>query len=69
MSKCDTSVSLVYKDAAAVIASHVYDGAQEADGWAAMPPPWKGRALVWICHWWSVIILPNFQEKINYNPC
>lgn len=32
MSICDTSVSLIYKDAAAAIASHVHDGAQEANG-------------------------------------
>lgn len=67
MSICDTSVSLIYKDAA--IALQVHDGAQEANGWAACLP--HGRAELW-CRSaidGPKIILPNFQKKINYNPC
>lgn len=45
MSICDTSVSFIYKDAAAAIASHVHGGAQEANGWAAVSP--CGKAELW----------------------
>ena len=37
------------QDAPAVVASHMYNGAQEADGRAAVPPPWKGRTKMLGC--------------------